>query len=94
MLLRSYRFPRLGRPCGLFEIHLYPKEPLNKSHRGRCGKKRPQARRLRGRISAVGCRNGCEATAGQANREANTVRPVPRHEAKGFLAFGLDFRNP
>jgi hypothetical protein len=69
------------------------KEALIKSHRGRCGKNWPRARRLGASIPAVGYRNGCEATAGQAKRQANEA-PVPRHEAKGFVAFGLDLRNP
>ena len=47
------------------------KEPLIKSHRGRCGKNWPRVRRLRGRIPAVGC-----------NREANTEGPraTPRSQ--------------
>ncbi len=42
----------------------------------------PRARRLGTSIPAAGCRNGCEATAGQANREANTVGPraTPRSQ--------------
>jgi hypothetical protein len=42
----------------------------------------PRAMRLGTSIPAVGCRNGCEATAGQANREANTVGPraTPRSQ--------------
>ena len=42
----------------------------------------PRARRLRGSIPAAGCRNGGEATAGQANREANEAGPraTPRSQ--------------
>jgi hypothetical protein len=58
------------------------KEPLNKSHRGRCGKNWPRARRLGTSIPAAGCRNGCEATAGQAKCQANTAGPraTPRSQ--------------
>jgi hypothetical protein len=42
----------------------------------------PWAKRLGASIPAVGCRNGCEATAGQAKRQANTAGPraTPRSQ--------------
>jgi hypothetical protein len=62
------------------------------AHRGRCGKNRPRARRLGASIPAVGCRNGCEATAGQAKRQANTdpgrLSPQPTG-LKPFVDFCL-----
>jgi hypothetical protein len=61
---------------------LWLREALIKSHRGRCGKNGPRARRLGTSIPAAGCRNGCEATAGQAKCQANTVGPraTPRSQ--------------
>jgi hypothetical protein len=52
----------------------------------------PRARRLGTSIPAVGCRNGCEATAGQAKCQANTapglLSPQP-HGLKSFVDFCL-----
>ena len=56
-----------------------PKEALIKSHRGRCGKKWPRARRLRGRIPAAGC-----------NREANTAPGRLSLQPEGLKPF-VDF---
>ena len=56
-----------------------PKEPLIKSHRGRCGKNWPRARRLRGRIPVVGC-----------NREANTAPGLLSPQPGGLKPF-VDF---
>jgi hypothetical protein len=50
----------------------------------------PRARRLRGSIPAAGCRNGCEATAGQANREANEAPGLLSPQPYGLKAF-VDF---
>jgi hypothetical protein len=60
----------------------FPKEALIKSHRGRCVKNGPRARRLGTSIPSVGCRSGCEATAGQAKCQANAVGPraTPRSQ--------------
>ena len=55
------------------------REPLIKSHRGRCGKNGPRARRLRGRIPAVGC-----------NREANTAPGLLSPQPGGLKPF-VDF---
>ena len=66
------------------------REALIKSHRGRCGKNGPRARRLGASIPAVGCRNGCEATAGQAKRQANTAPGLLSPQPKGLKPF-VDF---
>jgi hypothetical protein len=31
---------------------------------------------------------------GKQSAKPTQLAPVPRHEAKGFVAFGLDLRNP
>jgi hypothetical protein len=66
------------------------KEALIKSHRGRCGKNWPRARRLGASIPAVGCRNGCEATAGQAKRQANEAPGLLSPQPGGLKPF-VDF---
>ena len=55
------------------------REALNKSHRGRCRKNGPRARRLRGRIPAVGC-----------NHEANTAPGLLSPQPGGLKPF-VDF---
>jgi hypothetical protein len=55
------------------------KEALIKSHRGRCGKNGPRARRLRGSIPAAGC-----------NREANEASGLLSPQPNGLKAF-VDF---
>ena len=47
-----------------------PREPLIKSHKGRCGKNGPRARRLGASIPAVGCKR-------QANTAPGLLSPQP-----------------
>ena len=60
---------------------IFPKEPLIKSHRGRCGKNGPRARRLRGSIPAAGCNR-------EANRAPGLLSPQPEG-LKPFVDFYL-----
>lgn len=55
------------------------REPLIKSHRGRCGKNGPRARRLHGRIPLAGC-----------NREANVAPSLLSPQPAGLKSF-FDF---
>ncbi len=50
----------------------------------------PRARRLGTSIPATGCRNGCEATAGQAKRQANTAPGLLSPQPGGLKPF-VDF---
>jgi hypothetical protein len=51
------------------------REALIKSHRGRCGKKWPRARRLRGRIPAEGCNREANKAPGRLSPQPEGLKP-------------------
>jgi hypothetical protein len=54
----------------------------------------PRARRLGTSIPAVGCRNGCEATAGQAKCQANIAGPHATPRSQRLCGLWLGFPQP
>jgi len=62
-------------PLLSFRSESFLKEALNKSHRGRCGKKWPRARRLGTSIPAAGCKCQAYTAPGRLSSQPTGLKP-------------------